>query len=65
MMIVLDVVHPPAVSTSLGFAVRAGADRHLVLLAMTFGLVVVLVALQRASLRLLALLDRPADGRGA
>lgn len=32
LMILLDVVHPPAVSTSLGFALRTGNTSNLALL---------------------------------
>ena len=58
LMISLDVVHPPAVSTSLSFAFRAGDERNLMLFGLTVGLIIVLVVLQRASLRLLILFER-------
>ncbi|MDQ3815136.1 MAG: HPP family protein [Armatimonadota bacterium] len=54
LMIVLDVVHPPAVATALSFAFRAGHENNLLLFGMALGLIVVLVALERVSLWLLA-----------
>jgi CBS-domain-containing membrane protein len=54
LMIVLDVVHPPAVSTALSFAFRAGDESNLMLFAMALSLIVILVGLQRMSLWLLA-----------
>ena len=54
LMILLDVVHPPAVATSLSFAFRAGDERNLVLFALAVGITAVLVALQRAAVWLLA-----------
>lgn len=54
LMIVLDAVHPPAVSTALGFAFRAGDENNLLLFAMALGLIAVLVALERFSLWMLA-----------
>lgn len=50
LMVVFDVIHPPAVSTALGFAFRAGAEQNLVLFALALMLVVMLVLLQRAML---------------
>lgn len=46
-MIVADVVHPPAVSTSLSFAFRAGDENNLVLFGLALGIIVLLVVLQR------------------
>lgn len=53
-MVLLDVVHPPAVSTSLGFALRTGAEGDAVLFALAVGVTVSLVALQRTGVWLLA-----------
>lgn len=53
LMIVCDAVHPPAVSTSLAFAFRAGPESDLVIFALAVGLVVLLVLLERSSLWLL------------
>jgi CBS-domain-containing membrane protein len=58
LMIVLDVVHPPAVSTSLSFAFRTGAEQNLALFGMALGLIAVLVALERAALWLMARLTQ-------
>jgi CBS-domain-containing membrane protein len=54
LMIVLDVVHPPAVSTSLSFALRAGNQSNLVLFGLAVGITVLLVGLERFALWLLA-----------
>ena len=53
-MILLDVVHPPAVFTSLGVALRTGAERDVVLFALAAGVTVSLVILQRTAVWLLA-----------
>jgi hypothetical protein len=53
-MIVLDVVHPPAVSTSLSFALRAGNENNLVLFGLAVGITALLVALERFTLWVLA-----------
>lgn len=58
MMIVFDVVHPPAVSTSLSFALRAGPIGNLALFVLTLGMILLLVGVQRASLYLLARISR-------
>jgi len=50
LMIVLDVVHPPAVSTALSFAFRADREHSLVLFALALSIVVMLVILQRTAL---------------
>lgn len=54
LMIVLDVVHPPAVSTSLSFALRAGNQTNLVLFGLAVGITAVLVGLERLALWLLS-----------
>jgi CBS-domain-containing membrane protein len=54
LMILLDVVHPPAVSTSLSFALRAGNENNLVLFGLAVGITAVLVALERFTLWVLA-----------
>jgi len=53
MMILLDVVHPPAVSTALSFAFRAGDERNLVLFVLAVGIVALLVVLEQIMLWLL------------
>ena len=71
LMVILDVVHPPAVSTALGFAFRSGPESNLTLFGFALGLVAILVILQRVSLWLLARAEkalaseREADGRVA
>jgi CBS-domain-containing membrane protein len=54
LMIALDAVHPPAVSTALGFAFRAGNESNLLLFGLAVGLTATLVGVQRAALWLLA-----------
>jgi CBS-domain-containing membrane protein len=58
-MILLDVVHPPAVSTSLIFAFRAGDETNLVIFALAVGVTAVLVLLERSALWLLARHPKP------
>ncbi|WGV23161.1 HPP family protein [Halotia branconii] len=54
LMILLDAMHPPAVSTSLSFALRAGQVSNIVLFALAVGITVLLVGLERFALWLLA-----------
>lgn len=50
LIVALDRVHPPAVSTALAFGFRNGPESNLGVFAVALGLVAVLVVLQRASL---------------
>lgn len=54
LMILLDVMHPPAVATSLSFAFRAGDENNLVLFSLAVGMIAVLILLEQGMLRLLA-----------
>ncbi|MBD2199566.1 MULTISPECIES: HPP family protein [Calothrix] len=54
LMILLDVMHPPAVATSLSFALKAGNENNLVLFGLAVGITTVLVGLERFALWLLA-----------
>lgn len=54
LMIVFDPVHPPAVSTSLGFAFRAGDESNLVPFGLAIVVTALLVLLQRTALWLLS-----------
>jgi hypothetical protein len=65
LMIVLDVVHPPAVSTSLTFALRAGPESNLAIFGLAVGVTAVLILLERAMLWLLAHYGPTADPSGA
>jgi uncharacterized membrane protein len=58
-MILLDVVHPPAVSTSLIFAFRVGDETNLVLFALAVGVTAALILLERSLLWLLARHPKP------
>lgn len=58
LMIVADVVHPPAVSTALSFAFRAGTDSNFLLFALAVGLIVILIGLEKVSLWLIARIAR-------
>jgi CBS-domain-containing membrane protein len=61
LMILLDAVHPPAVSTALGFAFRAGDESNLAVFALALAILAALVLLERAALWLLERLgDRAA-----
>jgi CBS-domain-containing membrane protein len=53
LMISLDAMHPPAVATSLSFALKAGNVSNLVLFALAIGITAVLVGLERCTLWLL------------
>ena len=53
-MILLDVVHPPAVSTSLAFAFHSEGAGNLTVFALAVGVTAVLVLLQRAAVWVLA-----------
>lgn len=61
LMILLDAMHPPAVSTALSFAFRAGSESNLLLFGLAVGITAVLVVLQRLALRLLAGYGRNAN----
>jgi CBS-domain-containing membrane protein len=50
LMILLDAVHPPAVSTALAFAMRVDPSSSLTLFALAVGITAALVLLQRAVL---------------
>jgi CBS-domain-containing membrane protein len=58
LMIVLDAVHPPAVATSLSFALRAGNETNLALFGLAVGVIALLIALERCVLWLLAFYSR-------
>lgn len=47
LMIVLDAVHPPAVSTALSFGLRAGDASNLALFCLALAITVLLLGLQR------------------
>jgi|GEM_PF-451064 len=57
-MILSDVVHPPAVSTSLVFAFRAGDETNLLLFSLAVGVTAILVILERGALWILTLHNR-------
>ncbi len=58
LLISIDAVHPPAISTTLGFAFVAPKDRSLLLFAASIGLLATLVILQRIALWTLRHLDQ-------
>jgi len=64
LMIVLDIMHPPAVSTALSFALKSSNENNLVRFGLAVGITVVLVVLERLALWLLARHD-PAYSRNA
>lgn len=53
-MIVLDLVHPPAVSTSLMFAFLADSKGDLALFGLAVGIIALLIGIERFALRILA-----------
>ncbi|OUL23760.1 HPP family protein [Nostoc sp. 106C] len=57
LMILLDVMHPPAVATSLSFALKAGNENNLVLFGLAVGITALLVGLQRFALWFLVYLS--------
>lgn len=62
-MVILDVVHPPAVGTAMSFALRAGDSSNLAIFALALTIIVVLVVLQRAVTWILLRLRSRAEGR--
>jgi CBS-domain-containing membrane protein len=57
-LIVLDAVHPPAIATSLGFAILPSQGGVLGVFLLALALVAVLVVLQRLALRTLRSVER-------
>ncbi len=57
-MFLLDAVHPPAIASSLTFAFRVDAEKTVILFGLALGLIVILVLLERVTLRLLARFTR-------
>lgn len=64
LMILLDVVHPPAVATVLAFALRTGDERNLLLFGITVALVALLITLEKITLHLLTRLRRQQERSG-
>lgn len=62
-MVILDVVHPPAVGTAMSFALRAGDSSNLAIFALALTIIVVLVVLQRAVTWILLRLRSRAEER--
>ncbi|MBH8565441.1 HPP family protein [Nostoc sp. CENA67] len=58
LMILLDVMHPPAVATSLSFALKAGNENNLVMFGLAVGITALLVGLERFALWLLVYLSQ-------
>lgn len=54
LMIVADAVHPPAVSTALSFALRAGDESNVLLFGLAVGITALLVGMERVALWMLA-----------
>ena len=54
LMILLDAMHPPAISTSLSFAFRMGDASNVLLFALAVGVTLALLGLQRSTVWLLA-----------
>jgi CBS-domain-containing membrane protein len=62
LMVALDVVHPPAVSTALSFSFRVGKESNLVLFGLALLIVVVLSLVEEFSLFTLAWYERRETG---
>jgi hypothetical protein len=58
LMIVADAVHPPAVSTSLAFAFRAGDESNLAIFAMALAITASLVVMERSAMWMMARMQR-------
>lgn len=58
LMILVNAVHPPAVATSISFALRSGDATNLLLFGLAVGVTAVLVLLERLALWLLAYFSR-------
>jgi len=56
-MVTMDLVHPPAISTALVFALRTGSVSNVVLFIAALGVTVVLIVLQRAATWAVARMD--------
>ena len=54
LIILLDVVHPPAIATSLAFSWRSGQERDLVIFILAVAITTLLVILQRMAVWILA-----------
>ena len=54
LMILADAVHPPAVSTALSFAMRAGDESNVALFGVAVGITALLVGMQRSAVWMLA-----------
>jgi len=50
LMIVLDVVHPPAVATALSFSLRAGDEDNIVIFGLAVTVTALLIVMQRSAL---------------
>ncbi len=60
LMVSFNIVHPPAASTAISFAFRYGDESTLVLFGMALAMIVVLLVMERVTLRLLLRLTRHA-----
>jgi len=63
LLITLDVVHPPAVSTALAFAYRAGDESNLVLFLLALLIVALLVLIERSTIYVLTRIQRGSPGK--
>lgn len=63
LMIIFDVMHPPAVSTSLGFAFRAGSESNFVLFGLAVLLIAILLVLEKTTLWMLAFYEKEKELR--
>ncbi len=61
LLIVLDAVHPPAVSTALGFAILPNQDRAIGIFLLALAMMAALVVLQRVALWTVRLFQKRAQ----
>lgn len=54
LMILVDAMHPPAVSTALSFVFRAGDASNFLLFGLALGITAILALLEQVTLRILA-----------
>lgn len=62
LLVTLDLVHPPAISTALTFALRPKAESEVLLFGLAIAMTLALVILQRGAQQLILHLDRQHQG---
>lgn len=65
LMITFDLMHPPAVSTSLAFAFRAGNESNFLLFGLAVLLIAILVVLERTALWMISFYEKKRESKTA